>query len=199
MTSRLAGPLADLTGPARGRLLEVLKVAPDSGMHVRELSRVAGLSLSSLQRELERMTALGLIERAEQGRRVLYRLRRADPFARLLLAAAAAHRLKGRRFHGMPADRETEGALVELCAYLPPDAALWREFGDTEFLAGVAVLLAGHAGFDRAAYLALAESLAPGAGRLERHEAWHRRHRPLLPRFFSAIDRERRTYAQAQA
>jgi DNA-binding transcriptional ArsR family regulator len=199
MSPRLAGTLRELTGPARGRLLQVLKAAPDAGVHVRELSRIAGLSLSSLQRELERMSSLGLTERAEQGRRVLYRLRRADPFVRLLLAAAVTHELKGKRFDRMPSDRQEERALVELCAHLPADAALWGAFGDREFLAGLTVALAGHAGFERAAYLGLAESLAPGSSRLERHEAWHGRHRPDLPRLFALIDRERRTYARARA
>ena len=37
-----------------------------------------------------------------------------------------------------------------------------------------------------------------GSDAPERHEAWHRVHRPNLPRLFSMIDRERRTHARAE-
>jgi len=106
--------------------------------------------------------------------------------------------LRGVRLKGMPSDRDAERTFVDLCAHFPPDAELWGRLGDAEFLAGVAVLLAGHSGFERAAYLALAESLSPGASAPDRHAAWHRTHRPNLPRLFSMIDRERRTHARAE-
>lgn len=187
-----------LTGRARGRLLEALRAGPDSGVHVRELARGAGLSLSSLHRELDRFSALGVLKTGSRGNRVTHRLRRQDPFVRLLLAAATVLELRGRRFAAMPADRETERMLVELCAHLPPEPGLWREFGDPEFLSGVAVALAGHSGFSRPAYLALAEALSPAAASPERHGKWCRRYRPDLPRFFSMIDRERRTHARIE-
>jgi hypothetical protein len=88
--------------------------------------------------------------------------------------------------------------LVELCAHLPPESGLWKAFGEPAFLSGIAVALAGHSGFSRAAYLALAEALSPGAATPERHEKWYRRNRPDLPRFFSMIDRERRTHARIE-
>lgn len=191
-------PLQALAGRARGRVLEALRVGPDSGVHVRELARGADLSLSSLQRELDRLCALGVLRRTLSGNRVAYRLRRADPFVRLLLAAATAAELRGRRFEAMPADRETEHAFVNLCAHLPPEPELWRPFGDAEFLSGVAAALAGHSGFGRASYLALAESLFPGAASFEQHERWYLKHRPDLPRFFSLLDRERRTHARVE-
>ena len=190
--------LEQLTGRAGGRLLDALRGAPDSGLHVRELARGAGLSLSSLQRELERFSELGVLKSRIRGNRVTHRLRRRDPFVRLLLAAATALELRGRRFTAMPADREAERALVRLCAHLPPEPALWSEFGDPEFLAGLAVALAGHLGFGRPAYLGLAEALSAGASTPPRHEAWTRTHRPGLARFFSAVDRERRTHARVE-
>jgi hypothetical protein len=58
-------------------------------------------------------------------------------------------------------------------------------------------MLAGHSGFDRAAYLALAEALFPGAGRVEQFEKWHQAHKPGFARLFSLIDRERRAHARA--
>ncbi len=191
----LAATLSDLAGPARSRLLHALRARPDAGLHVRELAKVAGLSLSSVQRELERFSTLGVVERRHAGNRVLVRLKRGDPFARLLVAADVALDLRGSRFEGMPVDRDQEKRLVDLCAHMPPDAALWREYGDAAFLAGLAVLLAGHSGFDRHAYLALAETLYPGKSTLASHEAWRQKHRPQFARLFAMIDRERRTHA----
>ena len=195
--SRLVQPFHALVGPARGRLLQALRSGPDSGVHLRELARGAGLSLSSVQKELDRLSSLGVLSRTSKANRVFHGLKRQDPFVRLLLAAATALELRGARFEGMPADRDTEKAFVGFCAHFPPDAGLWRQFGDLEFLAGVAVMLAGHSGFERPAYLALAETLHPGSSTLERYEQWHRAHRPDFPRLFSMVDRERRAHARA--
>lgn len=193
----LDDPLHVLLGPARGRLLQALRSGPDSGVHLRDLARGAGLSLSSVQIELGRLSSLGVLTRTSKGNRVFHGLRHRDPFVRLLLAAATALELQGTRFEGMPSDRGAERAFVELCAHLPPDAALWGPFGEPAFLAGVAVMLAGHSGFDRAAYLALAETLSPGASSPGQFEKWHREHKPDFPRLFSLIDRERRAHARA--
>jgi DNA-binding transcriptional ArsR family regulator len=189
-------PFHELVGPARGRLIEALHAG--SGVHLRELSRGAGLSLSSLQRELDRLLSSGLLTRRKQANRIVFELKREEPLVRLLLAAAAALELRGVLLKGMPADRKAEKAFVGLCAHFPPDVELWKNLGDAEFLAGVAVMLAGHSGFDRAAYLALAESLFPGSSARERYGAWHRAHRPDLPRLFSMVDRERRTHARVE-
>ncbi len=195
--TRSASSLDQLTGSAKGRLLGALRSAPDSGASVRELSRGADLSVSSLQRELNQLTALGALNRTTRGNRVVHSLRRQEPFVRLLLAAATALDLQGVQFEAMPSERDTESALVDLCAHLPPDAQLWRQFGDAPFLAGLAVALAGHHGFDRRAYLALADSLLPGSGRPEQYAAWYRTHRPDFPRLFSMINKKRRTYARS--
>jgi len=144
------------------------------------------------------MLSAGLLTRRAQANRVVFDLKRGEPLVKLLLAAAAALDLRGTRLEGIPSDRDAERGFVGLCAHLPPDVELWRRLGEADFLAGVAVLLAGHSGFDRAAYLALAESLSPGSSARARHQAWHRAHRPNLPRLFSMIDRERRTHARAE-
>lgn len=195
--NQLANTLHTLVGPARGRLLDALRSAPDAGVPLRELARGAGLSLSSVQRELDRLSSLGVLSRTPKANRVLHGLRRDDPFVKLLLAAKTALDLRGAWFQAMPSDRDAEKALVGLCAHLPPDPGLWRRFGDPGFLAGVAVMLAGHSGFDRAAYLALAETLDPGSTSVERFEAWHRAHRPGFSRLFSMMDHERRTHARS--
>ena len=191
--------LHDLVGPARGRLLHALRAGPDEGVHVRELARGAGLSLSSVQRELGRLTALGVLHRRSEGNRVLLKLKRHDAFVKLLLAASVALELRGHRFNGMPAERDAEKLLVDLCAHMPPDATLWRDFGDAEFLAGLAVMMAGHTGFERGAYLALAESLQSGVSAAEQYEHWYQKYQPDFARLLSMIDRERRTHVRAEA
>ena len=190
--------LQDLIGPARGRLLHALREGPDVGLHVRELARGAGLSLSSVQREVERLTSLGVLDRKTEGNRVLLKLRRRNAFAKLLLAATVALELRGQHFQTIPADRNTEKMLVDLCAHMPADATLWQEYGEAEFLAGVGVMLAGHTGYERAAYLALAESLQPGASATGQYERWYQKHQPDFARLLTMIDRERRTHARAQ-
>lgn len=190
-------PFHVLVGPARGRLLEALRSGPDSGVHLRELARGAGLSLSSVQKELDRLSSLGALSRNSKGNRVFHGLRRRDPFVKLLMAAATALELRGVQFKAMPSDRDTEKAFVGFCAHFPPDAELWRQFGAPEFLAGVAVMLAGHHGFERSAYLALAEVLSPGSSTFEQYETWHRTYKPDFPRLFSMINRERRVHARA--
>jgi len=195
---RAIHPLHELLGPARGRLLEALRSSPESGIHRRELSRVTGFPLCSLQRELGRLSSLGLLRKKKQGSRMAFDLKREEPLVKLLLAMVVALELREIQLGRMPADRDTENVFVGLCAHFPPDAKLWKKFGDAEFLAGVAVLLSGHSGFDRPAYLAVAESLSRGSSTLKRHEMWHRAHRPNLSRLFSMIDRERRTHARAE-
>ena len=144
------------------------------------------------------MLSAGLLRRTARANRVVFGLKREAPFVKLLLAASAALGLREVPLRGLPSDRDAEKVFVDLCAHFPPDPALWKGLGDAEFLAGVAVVLAGHSGFDRAAYLALAESLSPGASTPDRHVAWHRAQRPNLPRLFAMIDRERRTHARAE-
>lgn len=194
----LARPLHELTSAARGRVLEVLHAGPETGVPLRELARGAELSLSSVQRELKTLFSLGFLHKEAKGNRVLHRLKREEPMVKLLWATVTALGLRGVQLKGMPSDRNAELALVRLCAHFPPDAGLWRQFGDPRFLAGLAVTLAGHSGFDRPAYLALAESLASGSSTLEQYEAWYRAHRPGFARILSMIDRERRSYARSE-
>ena len=60
-------------------------------------------------------------------------------------------------------DRRFEARLIDLLRSGSTNEAEWRELGPRFFLAGLAVMLASVAGFDRRRYLALAESLHPGA------------------------------------
>ena len=66
--------LNDFVGSeARARLLAHFVVHPDGRDHVRALERHTGLGKRSLQAELARLEAMGLVRREVAGRRVVYR------------------------------------------------------------------------------------------------------------------------------
>lgn len=74
-----------LASPAFARLVLHFALHGDQPQHVRALQRHAGLSMSSLHRELARLERRGLVERAaEEGGRVLYRTADAHPGWRAL-------------------------------------------------------------------------------------------------------------------
>jgi predicted nucleotidyltransferase len=70
MTLDQLSPL--LGSEARARLLAHFVVHPESREHVRSLERHTGLGKRSLQVELARLEAMGLVRREMEGRRVLY-------------------------------------------------------------------------------------------------------------------------------
>lgn len=88
------GDALDLLGiaPAAARILRFFLVRPGAQPHARELQRVLELGGGSLQRELERLVALGALERLPQGRRVHYRAVSSSPVwkAIALLESASA-------------------------------------------------------------------------------------------------------------
>jgi DNA-binding transcriptional ArsR family regulator len=67
---------AALFGKSMRAILAQLYGRPDRRCYVREIARAAGLSPSSLQRDLVALQRAGIIERSEDGRQVYYR---ADP------------------------------------------------------------------------------------------------------------------------
>jgi predicted nucleotidyltransferase len=58
---------------AMARLVIFFAVHPGARYHVRELSRLTGLSSASLQHELRRMSQLGALVREDEGGRTYYR------------------------------------------------------------------------------------------------------------------------------
>ena len=69
-----------LFGKGRGAVLGLLYEHPDQSFYYRQLSReLKELSAGALQRELEMLTALGLVERSKLGNQVFYRANRAHP------------------------------------------------------------------------------------------------------------------------
>ncbi len=92
-------------------------------------------------------------------------------------------------------DREYEAALLSLAASGNRDPDAWRAKGPAFFMAGFAVMLAGVAGLDRRAFLALAETLHPGSSHPEVFRAWLARS-PLRPsRFLPMLRAELRRAA----
>lgn len=78
---------------------------------------------------------------------------------------------------------EYEERLLELCASGNLDLPSWQAAGPGFFMAGLATMLASAAGFDRRAYLALAESLHAGITRVDSFSEWLARS-PLRPERF---------------
>jgi len=77
---RLGAALAGLFGKARQRVLALLFGAPDRRLFLREIARLAGTGLGSVQREVARLTEAGLLSREREGRQTYYR---ANPDSRV--------------------------------------------------------------------------------------------------------------------
>jgi hypothetical protein len=80
-------------------------------------------------------------------------------------------------------DREDEERLLALCSSRSLDLARWQAAGSRFFTAGVAMLLASMSGFDRRAWLQLAEALYPGMGSIDTFSVWLKKS-PLRPSRF---------------
>ena len=68
--------------------------------------------------------------------------------------------------------RDLEEELMELCASGTTDPRVWARLGSPFFMAGMAVMLASVPGFDRRAFLELAEALHAGSSRAEVFALW---------------------------
>lgn len=70
-----------LFGKARQRVLALLFAAPDRRLFLREIARLAGTGLGSVQREVARLTDAGLLKREREGRQTYYRANPDSPVA----------------------------------------------------------------------------------------------------------------------
>ena len=69
-----------LFGKGRGAILGLLYEHPDQSFYYRQLTReLKNLSVGTLQRELDTLAQLGLIERSTLGKQVFYRANRSHP------------------------------------------------------------------------------------------------------------------------
>lgn len=77
---------------AMARLVIFFAVHPGARYHVRELSRLTGLSSASLQHELKRLTQIGALNREDEGGRAYYQADESHPawYAWFLLLRASA-------------------------------------------------------------------------------------------------------------
>jgi len=93
--------------------------------------------------------------------------------------------------------RKEEEALLELCASVSTDVSRWMSPRPRYFMAGLAVLMAGTRGADRAALLLLAEALFPGATSKEEFGRWLEAS-PVKPSRFLPMLAERRRARRAR-
>ncbi len=73
MRTQTTGIAQALFPLVRQRVLAVLYRRPDQELHLREIVRRSGLAPATVQREVLRLTAAGLLERRSEGRQVYYR------------------------------------------------------------------------------------------------------------------------------
>ena len=79
-----------LFGKGRGAILGLLYEHPDQSFYYRQLTReLKGLSVGTLQRELDTLSQLGLVERSAVGKQVFYRANRSHPIFPELRALVA--------------------------------------------------------------------------------------------------------------
>ncbi len=72
-------PLDLLFSAYRRQVLALLLLRPDESLHVREISRLTGVPVGSLHRELRALTEAGFLLREPMGNQVRYRANRACP------------------------------------------------------------------------------------------------------------------------
>jgi predicted nucleotidyltransferase len=68
-----------LFGQTRGRILALLYGMPDQAYFTRQIARQVGTSAGTVQRELETLSQIGLIERSATGMQVFYQANRNHP------------------------------------------------------------------------------------------------------------------------
>jgi predicted nucleotidyltransferase len=79
--------ILDFITPTLLRVLDHFFAHPAAEFHEREVMRASGISKGSANRILRKLAELSLLERAEKGRMVFYRLNASDPFMKQMKAA----------------------------------------------------------------------------------------------------------------
>jgi len=78
--STISSALGDfLFGQTRGRILAFLFGRPDQSFYIRQIARETRTSAGSVQRELEALASVGLIQRTDSGHQVYYQANRNHP------------------------------------------------------------------------------------------------------------------------
>ena len=80
IAATLDEPLSSaLFGKTRRRLLAWLFMHPDEAFYIRQLVRILGSSPGALPRELDELTAAGILRRSRKGREVYYQVNSESP------------------------------------------------------------------------------------------------------------------------
>lgn len=74
-----AGLLSGLFGKTRQSVLSVLYIHPDESFYLRQLSRMTGIQMGALQRELKQLSDNGIIHRNVQGKQVYFQANKDCP------------------------------------------------------------------------------------------------------------------------
>ncbi|MEO8716983.1 MAG: hypothetical protein ABI423_02045 [Burkholderiales bacterium] len=90
--------------------------------------------------------------------------------------------------------REQEEKLLDLCASGNADPSVWRKYGPSFLMGGLAVMLSAARGFDRERYLRLADKLHTGVSTPEVFRRWLESS-PMSPSRFLPMVRTRRQLA----
>ncbi len=114
-----------------------------------------------------------------------------------LVPAPAAASERAPRTPRPAFDRATAERIVELAASGDLRPSRWLRAGDSRLLAGIAMILASHAHFDRARTLALAERLQPGITTPAGFGRWLRSTRVPVEQFVRLLDARLRERASA--
>jgi len=78
-TNDQSGFLSGLFGKTRQSVLSVLYIHPDEAFYMRQLSRMTGIQMGALQRELKQLSDNGIIRRNVQGKQVYFQANRDCP------------------------------------------------------------------------------------------------------------------------
>jgi DNA-binding transcriptional ArsR family regulator len=104
------------TSTARVQILRLFLLNPGSRFYQREIERETGQPIRAVQREVERLEGIGLLERMAEGNRVFYRLYPEFPLLSELTALF-------RRASGVTREQRKLAGISSL----PPDPAFVRQ------------------------------------------------------------------------
>ena len=118
------------TSAARVQILRLFLLNPGSRFYQREIERETGPPIRAVQREVERLEGIGLLERTAEGNRVFYQLHPEFPLSAEL--TALFHRATGTAEEREPPPRIRSHASESVRpgrAYVavPPDPATIRQ------------------------------------------------------------------------
>lgn len=166
-TNRLGAVLDELTRTARSRELNDTCWAARAGLRKETLSRLRR------RQSCDFKTLLALADAVDM---------------RLDAVSDAVPVLSPDGHFPLGLDRDYEERLLNLCASRSLTPQRWAAAGPRFFMAGLAVMVASMAGFDRRGLLSLAEYLCPGASEPAVFARWLKRS-PLRPaRFLPMLD-----------